>query len=138
MQSQPIDWKGGIMLGAAAGVILGWFALAVNAVSGVFVFENGFANNLISFSVGGAIFGIVVSGLLSLLKERLPFRNIFLKAVFVATVLWATLEIGAIALSSIEPDRYHFVTVQSLQGLFLAVVMGGLLGLLWRIKNKES
>ena len=138
MQHQSIDWKKGIMFGAIAGIVWGWIALAVNAVSGAFPFENTLLHLLISFAVGGAIFGIVVSGFLSLLKERLPFKNIFLKAVLISSVLWIMLKAGGTLLSLIEEERNHPVTAQSFQGFILAIIMGCILGLLWKIKGKEA
>ena len=124
-------------LGALAGACLGLVALVVNTVSGISALENGFAGNLIAFTVGGAIFGLVASGFLSLLKEWLPFKSIYLKAVIVATGLWATLEAGGIVLSFIQPDRYHFQAAQLLQGLALSIVLGGLLGLFWKLKSRK-
>ena len=138
MQFQAIDWKRGIMLGAMAGVIWGWVAMAVNVATGAFEFENTLLHNLIVFAAGGAIFGIVVSGFLSLLKERLPFKNIFLKATLLSSVLWIMLKVGGTLLSSVEPERYHPITAQSIQGFVLAIIMGGLLGFLWKIKSKEA
>lgn len=137
MDFQSIDWKRGIMLGAIAGVIWGWIAMLVNAISGAFQFENSVVQNLVNFAAGGAVFGIVVSGFLNLLRERLPFKNIFLKTIFISTVLWVILRIGGMLLSSIEPERFHFVTAQSVQGFVLAVIMGCILGVLWKIKSKE-
>ncbi len=46
MDFQSIDWKRGIMLGAIAGVIWGWIAMLVNAISGAFQFENRVVQNL--------------------------------------------------------------------------------------------
>ena len=138
MQFQAIDWKRGIMLGAMAGGIWGWVAMAVNVATGAFEFENTLLHNLIVFAAGGAIFGIVVSGFLSLLKERLPFKNIFLKATLLSSVLWIMLKVGGSLLSSVEPERYHPITAQSIQGFVLAIIMGGLLGFLWKIKSKEA
>jgi len=137
MHFQSIDWKKGIMLGALAGIIWGWVSLAVNAATGAFEFENTLLHNLIAFTAGGAVFGIVVSGFLSLLKERLPFKNIFLKAILVSLVLWIILKGGGTLLSLIEEERYHPVTAQSVQGFVLAIIMGCILGTLWNIKNKE-
>ncbi|MBI5874765.1 MAG: hypothetical protein HZB81_02795 [Deltaproteobacteria bacterium] len=138
MQFQSIDWKRGIMLGAIAGIAWGWIAMAVNAATGAFEFENTLLHNLIAFAAGGAVFGIVVSGFLSLLKERLPFKNIFLKATLLSSVLWIMLKVGGTLLSSVEPERYHPITAQSIQGFVLAIIMGGLLGFLWKIKSKEA
>lgn len=135
MDFQSIDWKRGIMLGAIAGVIWGWIAMLVNAISGAFQFENSVVQNLVNFAAGGAVFGIVVSGFLNLLKERLPFKNIFLKTIFISTVLWVILRIGGILLSSVEPERYHPITAQSVQGFILAIIMGCILGTLWKINK---
>jgi len=132
-----VDWKKGIMLGAIAGIVWGWIALAVNAATGAFPFENTLLHLLIIFAAGGAIFGIIVSGFLSLLKERLPFKNIFIKAVMVSLVLWIILRGGGTILSSIEPDRYHPETAQSIQGFILALIMGCILGTLWKINRRR-
>ena len=135
MHFQSIDWKKDIMLGAIAGIVWGWIALSVNAATGAFPFENTLLHLLIIFAAGGAIFGIIVSGFLSLLKERLPFENIFIKAVMVSLVLWIILRGGGTLLSSIEPERYHPETAQSIQGFILAIVMGCILGILWKINK---
>lgn len=138
MHFQSIDWKKGIILGGVAGVLWGWVALAVNAMSGVFTFENSLLHNLIGFAIGGIIFGIVVSGFMRLLHEWLPFKNILLNAILLSAVLWLLLRIGGVMLSSVESDRYHLVTAQSVQGFVLAVIMGCILGFLWKIKSKEA
>ena len=138
MQFQSIDWKRGIMLGAVAGIIWGWVAMAVNAVSGAFAFENSLMHNLISFAVGGAVFGIVVNGFLGLLQRLLPFKSILLNAVLLSVVFWLMLRIGGAMLSSVEPDRYHIITAQSIQGFVLAIIMGFILGTLWKINRKEA
>ena len=138
MQFQSIDWKRGIMLGAVAGIIWGWLAMAVNAVSGAFAFENSLMHNLISFAVGGAVFGIVVNGFLGLLQRLLPFKSILLNAILLSIVFWLMLRIGGAMLSSVEPDRYHIITAQSIQGFVLAIIMGFILGTLWKINRKEA
>ena len=135
MNFQFIDWKKGIILGAIAGVAWGWIVMFVNAVSGAFQFENSILQNLINFAAGGAIFGIVVSGFLSLLQRWLPFKNIVANAVLLSTILWLLLRIGGMLLSSIEPERYHLITAQSIQGFILAIVMGCILGILWKINK---
>ena len=138
MQFQSIDWKRGIMLGAVAGIIWGWVAMAVNAVSGAFAFENSLMHNLISFAVGGAVFGIVVNRFLGLLQRLLPFKSILLNAILLSIVFWLMLRIGGAMLSSVEPDRYHIITAQSIQGFVLAIIMGFILGTLWKINRKEA
>src|SRR3972149_6314040 len=138
MHFQSIDWKKGIILGGVAGVLWGWVALAVNAMSGVFTFENSLLHNLIGFAIGGIIFCIVVCGFMRLFHEWLPFKNILLNAILLSSVLWLLLRIGGVMLSSVEPDRYHLITAQSVQGFVLAVIMGCILGFLWKIKSKEA
>jgi len=138
MQFQSIDWKRGITLGVLAGIVWGWVAMAVNAVSGAFAFENSLMHNLISFAVGGAVFGIVVNGFLGLLQRLLPFKSILLNAVLLSVVFWLMLRIGGAMLSSVEPDRYHIITAQSIQGFVLAIIMGFILGTLWKINRKEA
>ena len=138
MQFQSIDWKRGITLGVLAGIVWGWVAMAVNAVSGAFAFENSLMHNLISFAIGGAVFGIVVNGFLGLLQRLLPFKSILLNAVLLSVVFWLMLRIGGAMLSSVEPDRYHIITAQSIQGFVLAIIMGFILGTLWKINRKEA
>ena len=138
MHFQSIDWKKGIILGAIAGVIWGWVAMAVNAVSGAFAFENSLMHHLISFAVGGAVFGIVVNGFLGLLQRLLPFKSILLNAILLSIVFWLMLRVGGAMLSSVEPDRYHIITAQSIQGFVLAIIMGFILGTLWKINRKEA
>jgi len=138
MQFQSIDWKRGITLGVLAGIVWGWVAMAVNAVSGAFAFENSLMHNLISFAIGGAVFGIVVNGFLGLLQRLLPFKSILLNAILLSIVFWLMLRIGGAMLSSVEPDRYHIITAQSIQGFVLAIIMGFILGTLWKINRKEA
>lgn len=137
MNFQSIDWGKGIILGAIAGIVWGWIAMAVNAMSGAFPFENSVVQNLSNFAVGGAIFGIIVSGFLNLLQEWLPFKSVMLKAVLLSTILWLILRIGGAVLASVNPDRYHPDIPQTVQGFILAIMMGGLLGFLLKIKSKE-
>ena len=138
MQFQSIDWKRGITLGVLAGIVWGWVAMAVNVVSGAFAFENSLMHNLISFAIGGAVFGIVVNGFLGLLQRLLPFKSILLNAILLSIVFWLMLRIGGAMLSSVEPDRYHIITAQSIQGFVLAIIMGFILGTLWKINRKEA
>ncbi|MBI5048412.1 MAG: hypothetical protein HZB54_05660 [Deltaproteobacteria bacterium] len=137
MEIQSIDWKKGIILGAIAGVIWGWVVILINAISGAFQFESSVLQNLINFAAGGAIFGIVVSGFLTILQRWLPFKNIVANAVLLSTILWLLLRIGGMLLSSIEPERYHLITAQSIQGFIMAIVMGCILGILWKVNKKK-
>ena len=118
------------VLSIAAGVIWGWVAMAVNSVTWAFPFEGSFLHNLVSFAMAGAIFGVVAGGLLSALEGRLPFKNHILKAVIVSTAIWLVLRVGAAVLSKMEPSRFNNITSQNVQGFFLAIFLGIMLGLL--------
>lgn len=123
-----------IALSVIGGVIWGWLAMAVNSVSKVFLFEGGLTHNLASFAAAGAVFGAVACGLLCVVEARLPFKSPVLKAVMVTTGVWIVLRVGGAMLSKMEPSRYNIVTPQTLQGFFLAVTLGIILGLL--LKNR--
>lgn len=132
------DWKRGIRSGIIAGIIWGWIAMAVNAVTKVFLFEHNILYNLIAFAAGGAIFGMVVGGLLILLHDRLPFKTSFSKAVLLSACTWLILRIGGALLSSIDSARHHAVAPATLQGLALAISMGCILGALWQVRKKRE
>lgn len=139
MQFQSIDWKKGIVLGSIAGAVWGWIAMGVNAISGAFPFEFSLIHNLFTFVVGGAIFGIVASGFLSLLQGWLPFKGSVSKAVYITTILWIILFLGGYLLAVVNPERYAFEIHQGIQGLILAAVLGFFLGILWdRFGREES
>lgn len=124
--------KGSIVAGVGAGAVWGWAAMGVNAVSGVFPFEGSFAHNLATFTLAGALFGVVVAASLALFGAYLPFKRALPKAVFLSALLWLLLRVAGAALSHMEPDRYHVLTPETVQGLALAVVLGGILGLFWK------
>lgn len=132
MQSQYIDLKKIVIFGALTGIAWGWLAMAVNIVTGVFAFENALLHNLTAFAIGGAVFGIVASGFLSLLQGWLPFKSNLTKAVYIAVSLWIILFIGGYGLATVEPDRFVFEYHQGIQGLALALVLGAMLGYFWK------
>ncbi len=129
-----------LILSTAGGVIWGWIAMAVNSLSGAFMFEGSFMHNAIIFAVSGAVFGAVAGGFLCVLEDRLPFKSLMLKAVMVSTALWIVLRVGGAVHSKIEPSHYHSVTPQTVQGFFLAVALGIILGILLknRLKNRPA
>lgn len=133
-----VDWGKGIMLGMLVGIIWGWIAMAVNAITGAFPFENSLLYNLATFATGGAVFGIVASGFLGLLEGWLPLKGNVFKAIYIALSLWVILFIGGYLLATIKPERYTFEVHQGIQGFILVVVFGILLGLLWKIGRKEA
>jgi len=55
----------------------------INPVTGIFPFESTFAHNLMSFTFGGAVFGVVAGGLMAVVGPVLPFRRTVPKAVLV-------------------------------------------------------
>ena len=132
------------LLSIAGGVIWGWIAMVVNSFSGAFMFEGGFAHNLVIFAVSGAVFGAVAGGLLCVLEERLPFKSLMLKAVMVSTTIWVVLRVGGAIHSNMKPSRYHNAMPQTVQGFFLAAALGIILGVILknrlknRLKNKPS
>ncbi|MBI5588642.1 MAG: hypothetical protein HY889_09805 [Deltaproteobacteria bacterium] len=118
-----------VLKGALAGVVWGWIAMVLNSFTGIFVFEGGFTHDLVTFSVAGAVFGVVVSGFLFVGGRFVPFKKTLPRAVFVSVFIWLVLRAGGVLLSSMEPSRYHVLTPETLQGLFLAVALGTLLGI---------
>ncbi len=111
------------------GVIWGWAAIAINSMTYFYAYEAGFFHNLLSFSIGGGVLGVVVGGFICLIGERLPFRGRVPRAVFVSISLWVLLMAGGVMLSVTRPERYHVITYQTVQGLFLSVVLGVFFGI---------
>ncbi|MBI5344228.1 MAG: hypothetical protein HZB83_02650 [Deltaproteobacteria bacterium] len=120
-----------ILLSALAGALWGLIAMAVNGVTNAFPFESGLLHNLVAFTFSGAVMGAVAGGFLGLAGARLPFKSTLPKAVLVSTIFWLFLRVAGAALSRMDSERYHAVTLQTMQGLVLAVVLGCILGLLW-------
>lgn len=137
MELQFADWKRTIFFGAIAGILWGWVAMTANTVTGAFPFEQSLLQHLVTFAVGGAIFGIVVSGFLTLLQEWLPFKNNLTASIFIATMIWIVLFIGGYGLALADADRYHFNVPQAVQGLIMAVILGSFIGFSWKIKEKS-
>lgn len=121
--------------GLMAGVIWGWLTYLTNAITGVFPFEGSFAQNLISFSFGGAVFGVASSALLAVSGRIIPFRGAVARAVFASAVLWLSLRIAGDMLSMMEPHRYHLLTAETVQGLSLSIALGTILGFFVRKAN---
>ena len=130
--------KSRIYSSAAAGFIWGLAAMALNSFTSVFAFEGGLAHNLISFTIGGVLFGLVSGGALYLLDGLLPSKGYFVKALVVTTALWLLLRGTGVLLSAMEPVRYHVIGAESLQGLVLAVALGAILGTLWSLMPSKN
>ncbi|MEE8185202.1 MAG: hypothetical protein V3T96_02235 [Thermodesulfobacteriota bacterium] len=138
MELDYTGWKRGVGSGVVAGIIWGWVAMVLNTISGVFPFESSLFHNLISFSVGGAVIGIVVGVFLAITSKWLPFKGFFTKAVFVSTSIWILLSIGGFLLSAMSPWRYNALGVQAFQGLVLALILGCILGTVWKVYQRKG
>lgn len=124
--------------GVMAGILWGWLTYVTNAITGVFPFEGSFAQDLVSFSFGGAVFGVATGALLAVSGKIIPFRGVVARAVFASAVLWMTLRIAGDVLSMMEPHRYHLLTAETVQGLALSCALGAILGLFVRKANGSA
>lgn len=113
----------------ASGVFWAWAAFAAGSVSGVTAYEGTIGHNIVSFTFAGAVLGVVVGGLLEILKGVLPMRGMVSKAVFLSVAVWVLLKAAGTMLSVMEPDRYHVINAESFQGLGMAVLLGVILGI---------
>jgi len=113
-------------------------SLLVNTFTGAFSLEAGVVHDLVTFTIGGALFGLVTGGILSVAEGFLPKWGLTLKAVAVSVVIWLALDGTGFVLTIVKPIRYHFEAEQSLQGLFLAVILGLILSTLWKMGLKAS
>ena len=132
MNIGDIDWKKGILAGLVAGICWGWLAFIVSRATDTFPQAHGLFFNLATFATGGAVYGIVVGGLLAAARDKLPFKGLLAKAVMVSVLLWLVLRIGGAVLSGIAPWRYHYAMVETAQGFFLSIAMGALLSIFWK------
>lgn len=132
-----LDWKRYMIISGLAGALWGVFSFGVNALTGIFRFEHGLAYNLIVFAVAGSVFGMVSGGFLMAAKGFLPFNRPFPKAVMVSTGLWLVLRLSGALLSGMESERYHVVTVETLQGLMLSLTLGSFIGLSFELFSLE-
>ncbi len=114
---------------AFLGVVWGWAAMTLNSFTYAFRYEAGFLHNIVIFTIGGAVFGIVVGGFIWLFGDLFPFKGRIPRAVAVSVFLWLLLFGGGLILSGIRPDRYHFAAYQAMQGFFLSIVLGIFFGI---------
>src|SRR3990172_3313540 len=128
-------WKRGIGSGVVAGIVWGWLAMLIHMVTGISPVEHGILYNMFPFTIGGVIFGIFSGGLLALIHDRLPFKTSFGKAVMLTSLIWLMLHVGGFLLSLIDSGRYHYSSREAVQGLMLAVLLGGILGVVWSKSN---
>src|SRR3990172_11903580 len=128
-------WKRGIGSGVVAGIVWGWLAMIIHAVTGISPVEHGILYNIFPFTIGGVIFGILSGGLLALIHDSLPFKNSYGKAVMLTSLIWLMLHVGGFLLSLIDIGRYHYSSREAVHGLMLAVLLGGILGVVWSKAN---
>ncbi len=138
MNSGFKSWKDGLFLCMLSGALWGLISLLFNTFTGAFVLEAGVVHDLVTFALGGALFGLVTGGILSVAQGFLPGWGLTKKAVAISLVIWFALSGAGIVLSLLRPIRYHFELGQTLQGLFLAAVLGLILGSFWKMGLKAS
>ncbi|MEE8574247.1 MAG: hypothetical protein V3T30_02445 [Thermodesulfobacteriota bacterium] len=126
MQSFNVDLKKGIWMGLASGIVWGLSSMGINALTGAVHFESTVFHNLSSFTIGGAIFGIVVGAFFAVTKKVIPLKSILLKAVLLSVGIWVIIRVGALVF------RHHANPTEALQGFMLAILMGLFLGILWK------
>ncbi|GMT42276.1 MAG: hypothetical protein IEMM0002_0687 [bacterium] len=131
-------WKKGIAVGTVSGIGSAWIAMAFSKFASVFIFENGLLPNLISFAVGGALFGIVTSGFMIVLGSHLPFKNLPAKGALLSTSLWLILRLGGQLHSINNPDRFHADAGQTVMGFLFAVILGMAIGFMWKADVKRD
>jgi len=135
MNPTDIEWRKGIVLGFISGILCGWFLIALNELTGVFVLEESLAFNMVTFAAGGAVFGIVAGSFTALLEKRLPFNGTLFKGILVSTGLWIVLRLGGYMLSLNDAERYHADIGQTVQGFAFAIMLGVVLGSLWKMER---
>src|SRR3990172_5030171 len=128
-------WKRGIGSGVVAGIAWGLLSLAIHTVTGISSVEHSILYNIFPFTIGGGIFGILSGGLLALIHDRLPFKTFLGKAVMLTSLIWLMLHVGGFLLSMIDSGRYHYSSREAVHGLMLAVLLGGILGVVWSKAN---
>lgn len=124
----------GIGLGGVSGILSGWLSIGVNKITDVFPFEQSLLSLFVSFAVGGAIFGIIAGSVMAVASEFSPGAS-YAKAIIICVGLWVVLRLGGAILSYSDPLRYHESAAQTIQGLVMAVALGGILGVLWDLKR---
>ena len=132
-----LDWKGWLAAGLAGGVLWGFAAFILNALTGAFAYEGSVARNITTFVLAGAVVGTVNGGILVVAAGVMPMKGDVGKAVFVSITLWLVLRVAGFALSAADPDRYHLQWDEAAQGLFLAFVLGGLIGFMRGIVREK-
>jgi len=117
----------GIITGIIAGAVCGVGMIALNHITGAFNFESSLRHNLAAFAIGGALFGILSGGIVSLVSGYLPFGKVA-NAVIVSVVVWTLLRTVGAGLAGLDPFRFHSDISQTYQGLGFSILLGVVLG----------
>lgn len=132
------ELKRGMFTGAVAGAIWGALTIIVNLATKVFPLEDSIIYNMSIAGIGGAVFGVVVGAIFSVSKSYVPLKGIVPKAAFVSTAIWLVLRTGGYFLSQADPVRYHQVMSHTIQGFFLSILMGCMLGIAWKMAGGKE
>lgn len=135
MNLTDIEWRKGIFLGLLSGILCGWLLMALNELTGVFAIEASLTLNLVAFGAGGGVFGVVAGSFTALLEKSLPFNGALFKGILVSTGLWIVLRAGGYILSLNDAARYHADVGQTVQGFAFAIMLGAMLGSLWKMEK---
>lgn len=127
-----IDLKRGISVGVYGGMVWGLVVLTVSSYLKFFAFDFTILHDIPVFITGGAMFGLIVGAFMEILGERLPFDGTVAKGVVLSVAIWLTFFIPGIFLHIVMPERYTVDIPLHIQGLFLAIILGIIIGTLWK------
>ncbi len=127
-----VDLKRGISIGAYGGMVWGLVVLGVSAYLKFFAFDFTILHDIPIFMAGGAGMGLIVGAFMEVLGERLPFEGAVAKGIVLSVAIWLVFFIPGVFLHLIKPDRYTVEIPLHIQGLFLAMVLGMIIGGLWK------
>lgn len=131
MFDSSIGWNKAVTCGTFSGLIWGLISLAVSSATILFQADSGLPHNLLTYLMGGAIYGLVLGGLMLIAEGRPPVSKTVWKAVSLSASLWLLFFITGVFLHFSRPERYHIEFYQHLQGFLLSLVLGLIFGILW-------
>ena len=129
---ERLDLRRGISIGVYGGMLWGVLSLIISYNTNLFGFDFTILHNIPVFIAGGAGFGLIVGAFLEVLGDRLPFEGRLPKAIVVSVAIWLTFFTPGLILHQVMPDRYTVDVPLHIQGLFLATLLGLIVGGLWR------
>ena len=132
MNQNSINLLRGISLGVLSGMIWGIVVLVISSFTQLFAFDFSIFNNIPVFITGGAGFGLLLGIFLEVSKDKLPFRGIIPNSVTLSVSIWILFFGGGLLLHLLTPNRYHLEGHQPLQGFFLSIFLGLILGIFWK------